>query len=128
MPSGLVAAMAELSATAQNTEPFHATPYQVAETGSVRWVQVMPSGLVAAMADPAATTQNTEPFHAMLYVSLEIGKVLDKNAGFCATINADLLLLLHINRATVVCTNFFWFSIGFAITLKLREQVHIERL
>ena len=65
IPSGLVAAIDELCATAQKTEPFQAMEIQLATAGIVRVVHVTPSGLVIAVDVLCATAQKTEPFQAM---------------------------------------------------------------
>ena len=60
MPSAEVAAMEELTATATNVDAPKVTDSQVAETGSVRCVQVMPSAEVAAMEELSATATKVD--------------------------------------------------------------------
>jgi len=61
MPSAEVAAMVPPYATATKVEAPKVTEVQLAETGSVRCVQVMPSAEVAAMAELCATATKVEP-------------------------------------------------------------------
>lgn len=83
VPLGEVAAIVALApdapcATAQNTVPFHATPYQKLAVGKVRVVQVVPFGDVTQRLEEIVvpwTAQNTVPFQAIELNAPLIGRV-----------------------------------------------------